>query len=653
MFAQVAFNRPIEPLTYVVPENMSSVRAGVRVKVPLRNTSAAGIVYTLSESSTLKELKSIHSVLDQQPVLNQDLIETARWISEYYLCSIGEALWTISPKGYKKRHRNPSMVRHTGRYTNETVLTSHQQDVLEVLKASLEGKANPNSLLYGVTGSGKTEIYLRIIDEVVKRNKGAILLVPEISLTPQTVDYFARRMGEQLAILHSRLTSAEKINEWYGVLCGEKKVVIGARSAVFAPLEQIGIIIIDEEHENSYKSEETPRYNARSVAFYRARKHRAALLMGSATPSVESFYLAKRDKFNLLTLPHRVLNQKLPATHISDLRKVKSKKYISNPLMKAIHNRLKRNEQVILFLNRRGYSPYVFCENCGYVFRCKNCDITMTYHYSRKVLSCHYCNYTVIPPEVCPACEDENISYAGFGTEKIEQVLGEYFPGAVIVRMDTDSLKKRTSVGTILQSFSEKQIDILVGTQIVTKGLHFPNVTLVGVLNADIPLNFPDFRSAERTFNLITQVAGRAGRSPKGGEVIIQTYNPVHYAIQAAKTQGYEEFFEKEIKYRQALVYPPFCRIIRLVFRGQEPQNLFRTAEYAVSFIREKSSQYISILGPSRCPLSKIKKNYRVHVIIKMTRMGGIKAVLYELNSIIKKKHGVYFEIDIDPASML
>ncbi len=684
MFADVAFNRPIEPLTYEVPRGID-VKPGMRVRANLRNRDSVGIVYRLADETRLTRVKEIEEVFDREPVLNEDLFETARWLAHYYLCSIGEALWTIVPKGIKRRDRK---LQFQDDFPPETgfLLTSDQERVLEVLLQPLKTGTGENFLLHGVTGSGKTEIYLRIIHEVVRRDLGAILLVPEISLTPQTVRYFSRRVGDTLALLHSRLTKAEKINEWYRILSGEKRIVIGARSAIFAPLDRIGIIIIDEEHETSYKSDETPRYSARSVAFFRSKRHNASLVLGSATPSVESYYLAKQQKLKLLHLPERVLNQKLPKTHISDLRKARSEKYVSRPLLGAIEARLRRSEQIILFLNRRGFSPHVYCENCGHVFRCENCDITLTYHKHMGKMICHYCGYSISPPDSCPNCGYEGIGFSGFGTEKIEKILNEHYPGAVIVRMDTDTVKKRTAISQILTAFAKKQIDILLGTQIVSKGLHFPNVTLVGVLNADIPLNFPDFRAAERTFNLITQVSGRAGRSEKGGEVIIQTYNPVHYAIQTAKSQDYEEFFTREIKFRQALNYPPFCRIIRLVFRGRNAAYLMDLGRNAVSFLtdrlqtagtpdgkrsaengstlseisagvqssrRKTHLSSVSMLGPIECPISRMKTYNRIHVIIKTSKIGPVLPLIKDFQQSVRIQADCYMEIDIDPISML
>lgn len=656
MYAEVAFNRPIPPLTYevpdrVLPEGVPALAPGMRVTAPLRQTAVTGIVCGMTETTSVQGVKPIEEVLDREPVINQDLMDTARWMARYYLCSLGEALWTVVPKGVKKRAR--TVLEQGGLPDRELALTPDQQAVYDRLIGSLDDGKGEHFLLHGVTGSGKTEIYLRVIHEAVRRGLGAILLVPEISLTPQTVAYFSARLGHELALLHSRLTKAEKINEWHRILSGQRRVAIGARSAVFAPIARIGVIIVDEEHETSYKSDETPRYSARSVAMYRARRHGAMLLLGSATPSVETYYLAKEQKLHLLELPTRVENQKLPSTRVSDLRKAREMKFLGAPLMKAVEDRLRKREQVILFLNRRGFSPHVYCENCGHVFRCTNCDITLTFHRRTRQLICHYCGYVEAPPDLCPRCGDERVAFAGFGTEKIETVIGEHFPGAVVVRMDTDTVKRRTAVAEILSDFARGRIDILIGTQIVSKGLHFPNVTLVGVVNADIALNFPDFRAAERTFNLITQVSGRAGRGTKGGEVIIQTYNPAHYAIQTARMQDYQEFFIREIAHRRALRYPPFCRVVRLVFRGQDEGEVLRAAEQVQGFIREQAPPVFSLLGPSLCPISRIKKNYRAHLIIKLERVGPIQQVLVRCQELMRGMRNVYLEIDIDPMSML
>ncbi len=659
MFSQVVFNRPMEPLLYGVPDSLGQVQPGMRVTVPLRKRPVTGLVYrTVSDAERrgmtgINTVLDVEEVLDQVPVLNRELIELSEWMADYYLCSVGEALWTVMPKGFKRSERPSPARTKCLEHPDTIVLTNEQRSVYGVLSDAMNSCEDKTFLLHGITGSGKTEVYLRIINDVVRSKRGAILLVPEIALTPQTVDYFSRRVGEDLAILHSRLTKAERINEWHRIMNGDKRIVIGARSAVFAPLLDIGIIIIDEEHETSYKSDETPRYNAKRVALFRAKKNNAILLLGSATPSVESYFLAKRGKFRLLELKHRVSNQSLPKTYVTDLRKTGARDNISKPLARAIETRLSREEQTILFLNRRGFSPYIYCTSCGHVFRCSNCDITLVFHRHEKRLSCHYCDYWEPPPETCPNCGSEKVGYSGFGTEKVEGDLRERFPGAAVVRMDTDTVKKRTVIPKTLKAFSNREIDILIGTQIVTKGLHFPGVTLVGVLNADIPLNFPDFRSAERTFNIITQVSGRSGRSDRGGEVIIQTFNPAHYAIQTAKSQDYGEFFSREIRFRESLFYPPFCRIARLVFRGEDSEDIREQAAQAGSFIRERCPEGTSVLGPTLCPISRIKKNYRVHIIIKSRDMGRIRPMLRELTTAVKKRPRCYMEIDIDPVSML
>ncbi len=656
MFAEVIFNRPIPPYTYEIPERFRDVKPGLRVEVDLGGSHTVGIVYRILEKSGVKGLKPLLNVLDSSPVLNDDLFKLAEWISYYYICSVGEACWTMIPKGIKKRDVNVDygLDEKQRPVRSENIkLTPEQKSVVDRLVDAVEKNENRVFLLHGVTGSGKTEVYLRVIDRVIKKGLGAILLVPEISLTPQTVRYFTSRFGEKLAVLHSRLTKAEKVNEWYRILRGEKPIVIGARSAIFAPLERIGAIIVDEEHETSYKSDETPRYNAKSVAYYRTRMHGGILILGSATPSVESYHLAKRGVFTLLELPNRVMNNRLPATKITDLRRSRNSRFLSKALVKAIDDRLRKNEQVILFLNRRGFSSYIFCEDCGHVIKCKNCDISMTYHRDIKKLVCHYCGYSIDPPDLCPNCGSEKLSFSGFGTERIESILNDIFPAAAIVRMDTDTVKRRRALSEILNAFAKKKIDILIGTQIVTKGLHFPDVTLVGVLNADIALNFPDFRAAERTFDLITQVAGRAGRGEKVGEVIIQTYNPSHYAIQTAKNHDYTEFFLREVKFRQAMNYPPFTRIIRLVFRGKNQDKLFDVAGACLDILVKARTGGDDILGPASCPLSKIKKNYRVHVIIKTNSIGNYRNVLVDIGNRIKKTYDVYLEIDIDPISML
>ena len=659
MFSQVVFNRPMEPLLYRVPEALGQLQPGMRVTVPLRKRPVTGLVYRTVSDAERRAMTGINTVLDVKevldpaPVLNRELIALSEWMADYYLCSVGEALWTVIPKGFKRSERPAPERTSCLEHPDTIVLTGEQQSVYSTLSGAMHGCGDKTFLLHGITGSGKTEVYLRIISDVVRSNRGAILLVPEISLTPQTVDYFSRRVGEDLAILHSRLTKAERINEWHRIKNGDKRIVIGARSAVFAPLLDIGIIIIDEEHETSYKSDETPRYNAKRVALFRARKNNAILLLGSATPSIESYFLAKRGKFGLLELKHRVSNQSLPKTYVTDLRKTGVRDNISKPLARAIETRLSREEQTILFLNRRGFSPYIYCTSCGHVFRCTNCDITLVFHRHEKRLVCHYCDYYEPPPETCPNCGSEQVGYSGFGTEKVEGDLRERFPGAAVVRMDTDTVKKRTVIPKTLKAFSNREIDILIGTQIVTKGLHFPGVTLVGVLNADIPLNFPDFRSAERTFNIITQVSGRSGRSERGGEVIIQTFNPAHYAIQTAKNQDYGEFFSREIRFRESLFYPPFCRIARLVFRGEDSEEIREQAARAGSFLHEHCPEGTSVLGPTLCPISRIKKNHRIHIIIKSRDMGGIRPLLRELATTVKRRPHCYMEVDIDPVSML
>ena len=435
----------------------------------------------------------------------------------------------------------------------------------EQQKAFNEIKNAGKYLLYGITGSGKTEIYLRLIGKALKENKSSIMLVPEISLTPQTVDRFISRFGEeQIAVLHSKLSIGERYDQWNKIKEGKAKIIIGARSAIFSPAQNLGLIIIDEEHDESYSSEMTPRYDAREVACFLSEKNNIPLVLGSATPDMNTFYKAQKGEYKLLTLSKRANNSNLPKAYIVDLREELAngnKSMISRKLKTEIEENLKNKKQTILYLNRRGFSTFVMCRDCGYVVKCKRCDISLTYHKYQHKLKCHYCGYEVDEVKVCPECKSENIKYFGAGTQKLEDEIKELFPNASTIRMDIDTVSKKNSHEEILNKFKNENIDILIGTQMVVKGHHFPNVTLVGVIAADGSLNIGDFRASEKTFQILTQVAGRAGREKDEGRVIIQTYNPDNYAIEFAKKQDYNLFYNTEIDIRKQLKYPPFCDI--------------------------------------------------------------------------------------------
>lgn len=459
------------------------------------------------------------------------------------------------------------------------VLTEDQQTVTNAVCRSID-LAEPSAfLLKGVTGSGKTEVYMRIMEYALDLGRTAIVLVPEISLTPQTVSRFTGRFGDRVAVLHSRLSPGERFDEWKRIRTGQASVVVGARSAIFAPLEHLGLIIIDEEHEASYTSEKTPRYSAHEVARKRCELTGATLLLGSATPSLESYYLAKTGSYTLLELPHRVNGRPMPPVRIVDMRDelaAGNRSIFSAALLNAMRNALNRGEQIILFLNRRGYSTFVSCRGCGHVIQCDACDVSMTYHKSDHSLRCHYCGERKPVPQVCPQCGMPYLKYFGLGTQQVEEAVSSCFPTARVLRMDRDTTAKKDSHLAILNAFSNREADILIGTQMIAKGLDFPNVTLVGVVAADSTLHMPDFRAAERAFSLITQVAGRAGRDKADGQVIVQTYTPGHPSLQFARTHDYDGFFRREIGVRQQCLFPPFADFVRFLFSDPEYQKAKR-----------------------------------------------------------------------------
>jgi primosomal protein N' (replication factor Y) len=546
-------------------------------------------------------------------------------------------------------------------------------------------------LLHGVTGSGKTEIYLQAIAHALEQEKGAIVLVPEISLTPQTVERFKARFSSGklqtlVAVLHSHLSAGERHDEWHKIRQGRARIVIGARSAIFAPVETLGLIIVDEEHEHTYKQEESPRYNARDVAIMRGQMERAVVVLGSATPSLESYYNCKKGKYTLLELPERVDNQKMPRVRVVDMRQTartgKGPPIFSPQLKEAITQRLERTEQTILFLNRRGYSTALECTRCGYVAQCPNCSLALTYHRADECLRCHLCGYNEAVPAVCPnaKCKDPSIRYLGLGTQKVEDVLGRLFPQARVKRMDADVMKRKEDYRKVLGDFRAGKIDILVGTQMIAKGLHFPNVTLVGIIFADLALHQPDFRAGERTFQLLTQVAGRAGRGDIEGEVFVQAFTPMHPAIQYARRHDFVGFYEQEIEFREQLKYPPSSRLALLTLRGHNEDKVKFSAEHvrkeldalcgksgtarsplpAVSpdendgahgVTRHTFSDLI-IAGPAPAPLLRAETYYRYQIMLRTRLMSKLSQSLAKIVSTLTLPEDVTLTVDIDPASL-
>jgi primosomal protein N' (replication factor Y) len=544
-----------------------------------------------------------------------------------------------------------------------------QRAVAEIIGAAGAGDADkpkPVFLLHGVTGSGKTEVYLQAIAHALQQGKGAIVLVPEISLTPQTVERFKARFSAGVAktlvaVLHSHLSTGERHDEWHKIRQGRARIVIGARSAVFAPVDPLGLIIVDEEHENSYKQEEAPRYQARDVAVVRGRMEGAVVVLGSATPSMESYYNARKGKYRLLEMPTRADDKKLPVVRVMDMRQAarqeKGAPMFSPQLKEAIQQRLERKEQTLLFLNRRGFATSLQCPLCGYVAQCPNCSLALTYHRQAGRLRCHVCAHDVPAPAVCPdlKCRNPAIRFAGMGTEKVEATLAKLFPRARVQRMDSDALKRKEDYRRILGDFRTGKTDILVGTQMIAKGLHFPNVTLVGIIYADLGLHVPDFRAGERTFQLLTQVAGRAGRGDVEGEVFVQAFTPFHPAIQYARRHDFTGFYEQEIEFRQQLKYPPVGRIALLLLKGRNEEKVKLSAAHVKREIEKRAGGVADLIiaGPAPAPLARAETKYRYQILMRTRHITKLSPVLAELTGALSLPEGVNMTIDIDPVNLM
>lgn len=526
-------------------------------------------------------------------------------------------------------------------------LTKIQEQVVEEILSKKD--VNQTFLLHGVTGSGKTEVYMELIENMLKEGKSSIVLVPEISLTEQIVSRFKSRFSSSIAILHSRLSSGEKYDEWRKISRHEVKIVIGARSAIFAPLENLGMIIIDEEHTSSYKQESTPKYSAIDVAKWRSEYHSCPLILGSATPTLESYARAKKGVYQLLEMKERINQRPLPKVEIVDLNLEQvNGKHFSNSLLKGITLCLERDEQIILLLNRRGYASFVSCQNCGHVEKCPNCDITLTYHKSSGMLRCHYCGYATKLSPVCPSCKEEAIHRLGIGTERIEEELNYYFPNAKVLRMDLDTTSRKGSHERMITAFKNHEYDILLGTQMIAKGLDFEEVTLVGVIQADTSLNIPDFRSSENTFQLLSQVAGRSGRGKKEGKVLIQTYNKDHYAIQFAKTHDYLSFYTKEMEIRHELGYPPYYYLTSIKVLSSDYELASKESVKVGDYLKKNLNNSI-VLGPSIASVFRVNNIYRFQLIIKYKKDLDLYPTLHSLIEHYQSNSKVKIDIDFNP----
>ncbi|EGO8325787.1 primosomal protein N' [Enterococcus faecalis] len=558
----------------------------------------------------------------------------------------------------KEAYRDP-FANQTFEKTTALSLNAEQQVAVETILQSVQEQQSQTYLLEGITGSGKTEVYLQVIAEVLNQGKTAIMLVPEISLTPQMVQRFKSRFGEHVAVMHSGLSQGEKYDEWRKIERGEAEVVVGARSAIFAPIENIGVIIVDEEHEASYKQEETPRYHARDLAIWRSEYHHCPVVLGSATPSLESRARAQKNVYQRLRLTQRA-NQAatLPTIDVVDMRQEVENGNVSSfsmSLQEKLQERLEKNEQSVLLLNRRGYSSFVMCRDCGYVLPCPNCDISLTLHMDSKTMKCHYCGHEERIPYRCPNCGQDKIRYYGTGTQKVEEELQTLLPESRILRMDVDTTRRKGAHEKILRTFGEGQADILLGTQMIAKGLDFPNVTLVGVLNADTALNLPDFRSSERTFQLLTQVSGRAGRAEKPGEVIIQSFNPEHYAIQLAKAQDYEDFYTKEMYIRHRGDYPPYYFTVQITASHPEENEAAKQMFQIATKLKQGLSPQAILLGPTPNAIMRVNNRYFYQVIIKYKQEPMLRPLLKEILTDTQRAtaRGLKLSIDAEPMNFI
>ena len=702
--------------TYNVPQDLiPRIKKGIRLKVPFGNNKLEGVVIDIDNQKEDVELKDIYEIVDDEVILNDELLELGLFLKEKTLSTLISCYQAMLPKALKASDKtnirikkekivsiNPNIdlgsiklnttqkeiideinkgnirkvdllkinssintliknnvvieeevekyreVNHITNKYEHFKLNKEQEKAVE----SILNTDKDVSLLFGVTGSGKTEVYMELIEKYIDMGKTAIVLVPEISLTPQMVDRFLSRFDKNIAILHSRLSDGEKYDEYRRIARGEVNIVIGARSAIFAPLSNLGIIIIDEEHTTTYKQENNPKYSAIDVAIERAKNNKAKVVLGSATPSLDSFARAYVNKYNLVELKTRANNKELPSVDLIDMNEEKNKSsHFSKKLIEEIDKTLDNNEQVILLLNRRGYASFITCSNCGYVSKCPNCDITLTYHKTSDMNRCHYCGYAEKRLDTCPKCHENSIKSLGYGTEKVEEELNKIFKDkAKVIRMDYDTTSTKGSHEKIINDFRDKKYNILLGTQMIAKGLDFKDVTLVGVINADTSLMIPNYRSSEYTFDLLSQVAGRSGRSEKQGRVIIQTFNKDHYAIKLAKKHDYINFFKEEMNIRKQLSYPPYTNIISIKIIGTD----YETTKKESEFLKDKLVANIKseVLGPSIGSTFRIKNTYRFGIIIKYKKDDTIIPYLKQCIEYYKNNNKVRLDIDFNPINI-
>ncbi|MFA6855672.1 MAG: primosomal protein N' [Treponema sp.] len=671
LYLDIILNVPVnQSFTYSYISSEGSTKTenkpetGKRVEVRFGNRNMTGFIISVHETLPsscpvdASKIRPVKRIVDSEPILTDELLTIARWMADYYLCTLGETVSAMLPSGRRETNAGGFSFESEIPFSQAHGLSQEQQDAVDGILAPHSSRASFH-YLYGPTGSGKTEVFLQAAEQTLAQGKGVIYLVPEIGLTTQVVQSVVTRFGNTAAVLHSELTQSQKLSEWRRIMHREARVVIGARSAVFAPVPDLGLLIIDEEHDGSYKSGTTPRYHARQVAMYRCSHLGIPLVMGSATPSVESWHLMNTRRLVRHTLTKRLAGGSMPKISCIDLTKCAMDGCcLSDELTEEIRTTLAAKKQIILFLNRRGFTHFFRCASCGYEMTCRNCSVPMTYHKNENRLRCHYCGWSAVPPESCPKCGSLDIGYSGFGTEYIETETAAKFPNARIVRVDTDVLTKKGELEEKLGAFRRGDYDIMLGTQMVAKGLNFPNLQLVGVVLADTGLHLPDFRAAERTFALITQVAGRAGRFFPDGRVVVQTYSPSREPIAYACAGNINGFYEYELKQRKLLGFPPFSRLIRFVFRSADYKAAEDTAEEAAVLLHQvqKKTKYTDddeIMGPAECPLAKISQNYRYQILLRGPDIKPLQEMARKLLFSYSHPQNVYIECDVDPVSLL
>ncbi|MBS2033738.1 primosomal protein N' [bacterium] len=656
-YAQVVVDFPQrwadQLFTYEVPEGVGPGRA---VLVPFGARQLRGYIASLSEAAPAEvEIKPILEVLGEEPVWPLEMIELAGWMCELYACTLVDAFQAVVPPTVVRRLIKPPKARKRKSAEQGLGEISRVHQLNESQRAALAQMQQPGTLLLeGVTGSGKTEVYLSAVERVLALGQSAIVLVPEVSLTPQAIDRYQGRLGEQVAVLHSRLSDAERTAQWLSLRRGQARLALGTRSAIFAPLENIGLIVLDEEHDQSYKQDSSPRYHARQVASWRAVRHGCPLVLGSATPCLESFVAARSGRYRHALMTERAARQQLPGVELIDLRRhrLRGRDDLSTPMVNALRATVGAGQQAVLLYNRRGFARYLQCPDCGKVVHCPHCSISLTVHRNPFELQCHYCGHRQAVLDSCRDCGSVALRECGSGTEKLFEEVRQKLPEARVLRMDRDTTGGVTGHADILRTFAQGGADVLLGTQMVSKGLDFPNVTLVGVVGADQGLHVPDFRAAERVLQLLTQVAGRAGRGELAGRVLMQAADADHPVFSYVRRHDYAGFLEEEIETRKALLYPPFARLARLIVSGEEEELVEASARQAAAWVLERY-QGILLLGPSACPLEKIQGFYRWHFLLKGKQVKELAEILRNALRQCKRSSKVRWAADIDPQSIL